>query len=175
MGKSARQTALSVLVACRQNGAWSDGTLKAALRRDALQPRDAALATRICYGVLQNRALLDFYIGAHCTQRVEKLEPIILEILRIGAYQIVFMDKIPPSAAVNEAVEMTKRHKRSKASGLVNAVLRSIARERDALPVPDRGDTAAYLSLMYSHPKWLVDRLLPILGAEETEAFFARQ
>ncbi|MBQ2830165.1 MAG: 16S rRNA (cytosine(967)-C(5))-methyltransferase RsmB [Oscillospiraceae bacterium] len=171
MGKSARQTALSVLVACRQNGAWSDGTLKAALRRDALEPRDAALATRICYGVLQNRALLDFYIGAHCSQRTDRLEPIILEILRIGAYQIVFMDKIPPSAAVNEAVEMTKRHKRSKASGLVNAVLRSLARNKDALPQPDRTDMAAYLSLLYSHPRWLVDRLLPILGAQETEAF----
>ncbi|MBQ3497139.1 MAG: 16S rRNA (cytosine(967)-C(5))-methyltransferase RsmB [Oscillospiraceae bacterium] len=171
MGKSARQTALSVLIACRQNGAWSDGTLKAALRRDALDPRDAALATRICYGVLQNRALLDFYIGAYCSQRVEKLEPIVLEILRIGAYQIVFMDKIPPSAAVNEAVEMAKHHKRSKASGLVNAVLRSLARGRSALPQPDKRDAAAYLSLLYSHPKWLVERLLKTIGAEETEAF----
>lgn len=151
--------------------AWSDGSLKKAIARNKLDSRDAALTTRLCYGVLQNRLLLDFYIGCYCSQRPEKLEPVILNILRLGGYQILFMDKIPNSAAVNESVEMTKRSGRPKASDLVNAVLRKfVINWLNMPPIPEK-DRVSYLSVRYSHPAWLVRRLLAVLPQEEAEAY----
>lgn len=171
---SARETALRVLVSCRTNGAWADAALKAQLGRgNRLSGPDAALCSRIVYGVMQNRMLLDFYIGAYCSQKPDHLQPPLLEILRIGAYQILFLEKVPDSAAVNTSVELAKLAKRGQAAGLVNAVLRKISQNKNALPaVPDR-DAAQALSIRYSHPKWLVKRLLALLGREETESFLA--
>lgn len=170
---SARETALRVLVSCRTNGAWADAALKAQLGRgNRLSGPDAALCSRIVYGVMQNRMLLDFYIGAYCSQKPDHLQPPLLEILRIGAYQILFLEKVPDSAAVNTSVELAKLARRGQASGLVNAVLRKISQNKNALPaVPDR-DAAQALSIRYSHPKWLVKRLLTLLG-REAEAFLA--
>jgi len=150
--------------------AWSDSSLKQTIARNGLDSRDAALATCLCYGVIQNRMLLDFYIGCYCTQKPERLEPVILNILRLGGYQILFMDKIPHSAAVNEAVEMTKRHNRSKASGLVNAVLHKFVTNWLNMPSIPAESREQYLSIRYSHPQWLVERLLKLVGSEETEA-----
>ena len=120
----ARDTALDVLMQVDKANAWSDGSLKRTIARNKLDSREAALATRLSYGVIQNKLLLDYYISCYCTQKAEKLESVIRNILRIGGYQILFMDKIPHHAAVNEAVEMTRRAKRPKAAGMVNAVLR---------------------------------------------------
>lgn len=151
--------------------AWSDGSLKRTIAKNKLDSRDAALATRLAYGVIQNRILLDYYIGCYCTQRPNHLEPVILNILRIGAYQILFMDKIPHRAAVNEAVEMVKCHGRPKAAGLVNAVLRKFVTNWLDMPALPEDSAAHYLSVRYSHPRWLVQRLLDEIGREETEAF----
>ena len=170
---SARDTALRVLSAGRTASAWADASLKAQLRRDGLTGADAALATRIVYGVLQNRALLDFYLGAYCSQKLSRLQPPLADILRIGAYQILFLDKVPDRAAVNESVELAKKNGRGAASGLVNAVLRKLSLNKAQLPaIPDRDETQA-LSIRYSHPKWLVRRLLALLGREEAESFLA--
>ena len=169
---SARQTALDVLVRCRTRKAWADAALGPLLRQRGLTGADAALCSRIVYGVLQNQALLDFYLAAWCSQKPEHLQPPLLDILRIGLYQILFLDKIPVSAAVNESVELAKASGRGSAAGLVNAVLRRAARERGHLPpIPDK-DHIAYLSTKYSHPRWLVKRLTALLG-EETESFLA--
>ena len=170
---SARETALRVLVSCRTNGAWADAALKAQMDRDDLSGPDAALCTRLVYGVMQQRMLLDFYIGAYCSQKPDHLQPPLLDILRLGAYQILFLDKVPDSAAVNESVNLTKKVKRAQAAGLVNAVLRKISQNKNDLPaIPDR-DAERYLSIKYSHPKWLVKRLVAILGREEAEACLA--
>ena len=161
---NARDTALRVLVSCRTAGAWADAALKAQLRRDGLTGPEAALCSRIVYGVMQNRLLLDFYLGAYCSQKIDHLQPPLAEILRIGAYQILFLDKVPDSAAVHQAVEQAKANGRAKASGMVNAVLRQVSRNKEDLPpIPDR-DEVQYLSIRYSHPKWLVKRLLALLG-----------
>ncbi len=125
-----REAALTALTACRRLDAWSDGSLKAACRE--LDRREAALAARLTYGVLQNRALLDHYLDAFCTQPFESLEPFIRDVLRLGAYQILYMDRVPDSAAVDESVELVKRKKRQRASGMVNAVLRRLSREKAA-------------------------------------------
>lgn len=170
---SARETALRVLVSCRAGGAWADAALKARLGRDGLSAADAALCSRIVYGVMQNRLLLDFYLAAYCSQKPDHLQPPLSDILRIGAYQILFLDKVPDSAAVNTSVELAKTAGRGQAAGLVNAVLRKIVQNKGGLPpIPERED-AQYLSIRYSHPKWLVKRLLALLGREETERFLA--
>lgn len=170
---SARDTALRVLSSVSSNSAWADAGLKARLQKDSLSGAEAALATRVVYGVLQNRALLDFYLGAYCSQKVGHLQPPLADILRMGAYQILFLDKVPDRAAVNECVELAKKNGRGVASGLVNAVLRKVSLNKEQLPPIPSGDEAQYLSIRYSHPKWLVKRLLSLLGREETEAFLA--
>ena len=173
MNQNARATALRVLVSCRSNGAWADAALKAQLSRDGLSGPDAALCSRIVYGVMQNQILLDFYISAYCSQKPDHLQPPLLEILRIGAYQILFLDKIPDSAAVNTSVELAKLAKRGQASGLVNAVLRKLSQNKETLPpIPNR-DQVQRLSIQYSHPKWLIKRMVNLLGEVETEQFLA--
>ena len=165
MGGDARETALAVLTSCRKAEAWADGALKQEIRRAGLSGRDAALATRITYGVLQNQALLDYYLQQYCKN--QDLEPVILDILRIGACQMFLLDRIPHSAAVNSAVDMAKRHRRARAAGMVNAVLRNLSRNRESLPLPED------LSIRYSHPRWLVDRYTALLGREEAEICLA--
>ena len=162
-----REAALEALTACRRLEAWSDNSLKAASR--GLDRREAAMAARLAYGVLQNRALLDFYLDHCCDQSFAKLEPFVRDVLRLGAYQILYMDRVPDSAAVDEAVETVKRGKRKRAAGLVNAVLRRLSREKGSLPAIPAGMDG--LALRYSHPKWLVERLVGLLGGEEAEAF----
>ncbi len=173
MKETARTTALRVLVSCRSHGAWADAALRAQISRDGLTGQDAALCSRIVYGVMQNRMLLDHYISAHCSQKPDHLQPPLLEILRIGAYQIVFLDKVPDSAAVNTSVELAKLAKRGQASGLVNAVLRKISQNKSALPPVPARDAVQRLSIQYSHPKWLVKRMVGLLGEAEAERFLA--
>ncbi len=154
---TARQTALAALIACRKAGAWSDGVLKEYIARDRLDRRDAALASRLCYGVLQNRQLLDFYISTFLKGRLQDLQPVVLDILRLGVYQLTMMDKIPASAAVNEAVEQGKRYANSRAAGLINGLLRAVSRAKDMPEPPD-------LATRYSHPQPLVDLLRENVG-----------
>ena len=149
----ARTTALSALIACRRQAAWSDGVLKEYIARDALDGRDAAFASRLCYGVLQNRMLLDFYLAQKVKGACSKLQPVVLDILRLGAYQILFCDRVPDAAAVSEAVEQAKRYANRAAAGLVNGVLRTLSREKDTLRQPDD------LATRYSHPQPLVELL----------------
>ena len=157
---SAREAALLTLVAMERQKAWSNGHLKKVIRDEGLDRRDAALATRLCFGVLQNRMLLDYYLQQYSTMKLNKMESKVLANLRLGLYQMLFMTKIPANAAVSEAVELTKKHcKNQRASGMVNGILRNIARNLDNLPTLDRSSRATYLSLLYSHPQWLVEEL----------------
>ena len=165
---SARQVALKALTACEQQGAWSDGILRNLTRSAGLDRRDAALAARICYGVLQNRLLLDFWIDCFSSVKVRKLEPAIACCIRMGMYQMAFLDRIPNRAAVNESVNLAKTVSRSRrAAGLVNGVLRSFSRSLNSLPQPE-GENR--LSIQYSHPAWLVELLRGELGEAELEA-----
>jgi len=163
----ARITALSALIACRKQNAWSDGSLKEYIVRDRLDRRDAALATRLCYGVLQNRMLLDFYLSSFLKGRLKDLQPVVADILRLGAYQLVFLEKIPASAAVNEAVDETRRYANSRAAGLVNAVLRALASAAAEKRLPEPKD----LAVRYSHPAPLVELLRDSLGEARLKPF----
>ena len=164
---SARDTALAALIACRRQNAWSDGALHQLITRDRLDRRDAALASRLCYGVLQNRSLLDHWIGLFLKDGTASLQPAVLDVLRLAVYQLQFLDKIPPSAVVNEAVNQTKRLTNAKAAGLVNAVLRNILRAPDRLSLPEDPATR------YSHPQGLVDLLRENVGEEKLEALLS--
>ena len=167
---SARISALRVLNACRVSGAWADAALAAELGRENLSAPDAALTSRIVYGVLQTRMLLDYYLGAYCSQRLEHLQQPLPDILRIGAYQILFLDKVPDHAAVSESVELAKANKRGAAAGLVNAVLRKLSQNKAHLPALP-ADPVERLSVETSHPRALTERMIDLLGAAEAEAF----
>ena len=159
----ARETALNVLIACRKEGGWSNGVLKEYLQRDHLDRRDAALATRLCYGVLQNRLKLDYYLQQLLTGKVKDLHPAVRDILHLGLYQLKEMDKVPSSAAVNESVDLAKKYckKQRYAPGLVNAVLRKAA---DASLEEPKG-----WQEKYSHPQALIDVLKGYVGKERME------
>ena len=150
----ARETALNALIACRKSGAWSNGVLKEYIQRDRLDSRDAGLATRLCYGVLQNRQKLDFYLKQLLTGKLKDLHPVVRDILHLGLYQIYELDKIPDSAAVNESVTLTKKYnKNPKAASLVNGVLRNAVRTNGQLKEP-----VSYAD-KYSHPDGLISLL----------------
>lgn len=166
----AREAALEALRQVETANAWSDAALKRVIAARKLDGRDAALASQLCYGVMQNRMRLDYYIGCYCTQRPAHLEKLVITVLRLGAYQILYLTKVPVHAAVNDAVEQVRCHGRAKAAGLVNAVLRKLAQHRNALPPLRAQSEAERLALRYSHPGWLVERLMAELG-EETESF----
>ena len=162
----ARETALNALIACRKEGAWSNGVMKEYILRDKLDSRDAGLATRLCYGVLQNRMKLDFYLKQLLTGKIKDLHPVIHDILHLGLYQLFELDRVPDSAAVNESVDLAKKYckKQRFAPGLVNAVLRKAADEKDSLKQP-----ASWVD-KYSHPQQLVDLLIRDLGKSKMEA-----
>ena len=150
----ARETALNALIACRKDGAWSNGVLKEYIQRDRLDSRDAALATRLCYGVLQNRQKLDFYLQQLLRGKLKDLHPVIRDILHLGLYQIFELDKIPDSAAVNESVTLAKKYNRNpKAASLVNGVLRNAVRSQGELKAP-----VSYAD-KFSHPDALISLL----------------
>ena len=166
---NARETALDVLIACRKRAAWSNGVLKDYIERDRLDRRDAALATRLCYGILQHRGMLDFFLAQLLTGKVKDLHPVVRDILHMGLYQIYELDKVPDSAAVNESVLLAKKYCRwqRSASGLVNAVLRNAVRTKGTLKQP------VALEDRYSHPKELIELLGSYVGQERLEPMLA--
>ena len=170
---SAREAALKALERCRRDGAWSGASIDKVIKQYSLDRRDAALASRLCLGVLQNSSFCDYYIDLFCSRGASRIEPKLRDILRMGVYQLLFLDKIPPRAAVNESVALCNQSGFGRASGLANAVLRRVSENRDALPdIPGNG-TAQYLSVKYSHPLWLVERLLKEHDYDFVQAFLA--
>ena len=170
----AREAALLALNDCQRQGGWSDAILKKRLASAGLDSRDGALATQLCFGVLQNRLLLDFYLSHFSSVPLKRMEGRVVEALRLGAYQMLFLDKIPHSAAVNASVELTRKHcKNPRAAGMVNGILRNLERSLDSLPAIPRENPVSYLSVLYSHPEWLVEEFLTALGSEETARLLA--
>lgn len=168
---TARTAALKVLRRGRTHGEWANEGLKKALQ--GMDAREAALATRLVYGVLQNRLLLDAYLGALSTLPLERVDQDVLDILRLGGYQILFLDQIPARAAVDEAVKQTRqRAKNPKTAGFVNAVLRNLDRRKEELGQSlqekwkQEKNVWERLSVAYSHPRWLVEEFAKELGGD---------
>ena len=153
-------------------------TAIASARETLRDDRDRALAADIATGVQRWRAALDHLIVAFAGRSIDRLDQEVVEILRLGAYQLLHFTRVPSSAVVDDAVNLTRRVGKSSASGFVNAVLRTISRKRDTLPLPPRpaqaGDRAAaldYLSVTLSHPRWLAARWLDRFGLDAAEAW----
>jgi 16S rRNA (cytosine967-C5)-methyltransferase len=180
MTAPSRRAALRVLQRLR----GSSTTLAEILvhERDQLSdPRDRALTTEIASGTVRRRAAIDAVLSATSTRPLDRLDPIVLDILRMSTYQLLHLDRLPARAVVDDAVALTKEARFKSASGFVNAVLRKVDAARDRLPLPERPhlsganhpedkDAAiAYLSVTLSHPAWLVSRWLERHGFEATE------
>ncbi len=160
-----RETALRILLEITEKGAYADLAVKNGLASSKLERRDKALATSLVYGTVQNVRFIDYQIEAVSARPVKSLTPAIREILRMAVYQLRFMDRIPSRAAVNEAVNMAKRHAYS-ASSYVNGVLRNILRRGFQLPT----NLKERLAVEYSYPDFLVDMWMQQFGAVECEA-----
>ena len=153
--KNARFTALKALLRVEEDGGYSNLVLDREISRAGLDARDGAFAAAICYGVLERRITLDYQIARYSKTPLSKMDRAVLEILRMGFYQLLFLDKVPQSAAVNECVKMTRLVKKDRASGFVNGILRAFVREGCPCVLPD--ETAEnYLEVKYSCPRWII-------------------
>jgi 16S rRNA (cytosine967-C5)-methyltransferase len=172
----ARVAALDILTAVSA-GTADLPTAIASSRTVLHDDRDRALAAEIAAGVQRWRAALDYLIVAFSRRKLDRMDPEVVEILRLSLYQLVHLTRVPASAVVDDAVNLTGRAGKASAAGFVNAVLRSVSRQRRSLPLPPRpdpGDRAAvldYLSITLSHPRWLIARWLDRFGFDATEAW----
>ncbi len=168
---NARGAALRTLCRMQASGGYSNLTLDAVLRRDDIpDPRDRALLTTLVMGVVQRQTTLDYYLDQLITPGT-RLEDEVRVILRLGLYQLMYLDRIPAHAAVSETVDLAPR----RAAGLVNAVLRAYLRRgaEIALPDPGRDGVAAWLSVKYSFPAALCERLLCDYDAARLDAMLS--
>ena len=164
---SARRLALDILTKIDSEEGYSNLTVDAALSKAGLDERDAAFVTALTYGVLETRLRLDWLLSRFLSGNMKKLKPKVRDILRLGAYQMIYMDKIPPRSAVDESVKLAKACGCTWASGLVNAVLRRLSSELGALPSPDPGvDPVGCLEVEYSCPRGLIDKWRAAYGEE---------
>jgi 16S rRNA (cytosine967-C5)-methyltransferase len=150
----------------------------AAARQSLRDDRDKALAAEIAIGVQRWQGALDYLVAQIARRPIERLDPEIVEILRLSAYQLIHLARVPASAVVDDAVKLTGRVGKRSASGFVNAVLRTISRRRRSLPLPprpvngrERSAALDYLAITLSHPRWLVERWLDRYGFAATEAW----
>ena len=160
-----------MLLRVERTRAYADLALHAALSQSSLVGADRALVTELVYGTLRWRGRLDFLLAKVLDRELEKLEPTVVAALRLGAYQIVFSERIPASAAVDESVRCVHALGAERAGGLVNAVLRRFASEFQRIPLPTlEEDPLAHLTHALSLPGWVAEALLEQFGAEEAAA-----
>lgn len=153
-----RELALDVLVKVDKKEALSHRIIGDVLEKYQLSPkRDRAFFTRLTEGTLERQITIDYVIGQFSKTKLQKCRPLIRALLRMGTYQILYMDQVPDAAACNEAVKLAKKRGFSRLSGFVNGVLRSIGRQKDQIHWPERNkDEILYLSVKYSLPQWLI-------------------
>ncbi len=161
---NARKTAVKALLKVRDS-AYSNITINKFLNDDDLQGADRALATALFYGVLDRTITLDFVLSQHIKTPLKKVAPLVLENLRVALYQIMYMDSIPQSAAVNEAVKLIKSSKLKNLSGFVNGVLRNILRSEIVLP---NNTDVKSLSVKFSCPEWIINSFVNDYGLDNT-------
>ena len=156
----ARDIALTILMDI-ENGTYSNIALERGLRKNQFsEKKDRAFITRLVEGTVERRITLDYILDLFSKTRMKKCKPLIRTVLRMGAYQIMYMYSVPDSAACNESVRLVKRHGFSNLSGFVNGVLRNVARNRDKIEYPSRDNQAKYCSIKYSVPEWLCEKLI---------------
>ena len=166
---SPRRAAYEILLRV-DDGAFSDLMLETVLDRSTLDLRDRRLVTELVYGLLRLRGRIDFALTQFCDRPLHRLQPEILRLLRLGAYQLLELDRIPAHAAVNSTVELARELELDKATGLINGVLRSLERGRDGIPWPPPEKIKPYLQHVCSQPVWLTKELMRQLPNVEARA-----
>ena len=164
-----RYTAHKVLYRVLYEDAYSAIALNTAIKEENLSGIDASFLSALVYGILERKLTLEYIIRQYSSVRIKKIEKQTLLVLYLGMYQLLYMDKVPDSAAVNESVKLCKKLRLYKSGSFVNAVLRSFIRADKAYDLPDEGDTVKYLSVVYSCPESLTAEFLAQYGAETTE------
>src|SRR3990167_8122937 len=166
-----RELAVEILLKVEKKNAYAYILLDHSLKKASLSSRDRALLTHLVYGALRWRGRIDWYLSQFLHRSLSGTNAYIRNLLRLTLYQLLFLDKVPDYAAVNEGVELAKRHGGARAGGLVNGVVRRILREKDKLLDPDpKDDAILYLSVRWSHPDWLVKKWLGYFGREKLRA-----
>jgi 16S rRNA (cytosine967-C5)-methyltransferase len=169
--KTARALALETLYRVEMEGVRADVHLSRSFRALKGDAREKALARELCSGVLRWRLKLDYALSRFCRESLDKLNPWIRNILRLGAYQLLYLDRIPDWAALDESVKLAHRYGHRGTAGLVNGVLRSVSRERENIEYPPLSESALrHIAVEHSHPEWLVKRWMERLGVEKTIA-----
>ncbi len=165
---TARESAFLSLQKWESGGAYSNIELSYAIERGHLEGAEKALYTALFYGVIERRLTLDYYIDLISDR--DEIDPAVRIMLRMGLYQLIYMDKIPESAAVNESVKLATRFYAKKNSDkFINALLRNFLRKKDSLHLPDRKkDPITYLSIAYSVPAWICELWVDAYGMEDT-------
>lgn len=174
MAVNARQVALEMVENILDKGAYANLEAYRDLNRTDLSEMDKRFALEITYGTTKHWNTLDWVLEKFMNRPMDKVQPYVRNVLRIGAYQILYMDRVPASAACNESVKLVKKHLHQGAAGFVNGVLRSLARNYESIEgveFPDPAqDLVGHISLKYSFPPWMVERWLKNFGTEETIA-----
>lgn len=168
-----RNTALNVLLKIEQDNAYSNIALNSAIKENRLSGLDSSFVSALVYGVLERKITLDYIIKQYSKIPLRKIEIKTKMILRLGILQLLFMDKVPESAAVNESVNLAKKHKLQKSSGFINGILRSITRAEEKYKLPDSSNKVLYFSVKYSVPQELVRLWINSYGELNAEKLLA--
>ncbi len=166
-----RKAALKILIDIDENKSYSNILLNSFYKNNNIDSRDKRFITQLVYGVLENKLYLDYVISIFSKTKINKINKEILNILRLGIYQILFLNKIPESAAVNESVKLAKKNN-YRFSGFVNGILRNVIRNIEKTKITNaliNKDPKKYLSIKYSHPQWLVEKWIDDYGVTFTE------
>lgn len=161
--KTARQIVLELLIRMESGGAYSNILLDHTYNEEKLSQRDKAFATALFYGVIERKMTLDYIIRLYSSMEFDKIEVGVLQLLRMGLYQLLYMDSVPENAAVNETVNLALR----SSKGFINGILRSFIRDGMNINYKDLTGVAK-LSIEYSCPKWLIKRWISQYGEEAT-------
>ncbi|MFY9119700.1 MAG: 16S rRNA (cytosine(967)-C(5))-methyltransferase RsmB [Syntrophomonadaceae bacterium] len=167
--RSVREVALLILHQINQQGAYANLALDKSLQRSSLPLHDRNLVTELVNGTVRMQKHLDWVLALFLQGSLEKQNPWFLNILRLSAYQLLFMDHIPAYACINEAVDLTRQRVNSSMARVVNGVLRNLLRQKDILAYPPSHEPA-YLATYYSHPDWVIEYYLREYGWDKTKS-----
>ncbi len=163
-----RKIAFNTIYRVLHDDAYSALTLNSAIKENNLNKTDAGFLSHLVYGVIERKILLDYVISQYSKIKPKKIENKVLIILELGVFQLLFMDKVPSSAAVDESVKLSKKVGAYKSSGFINAVLRNIVRNNMKYVLPDPTDKLCYYSIKYSCPEYLVKKWIDQYGEDNT-------
>lgn len=170
-----RELILGILLEVTKEGSYSHLVLRSVLEKyQYLDKKDRSFITRVSEGTIQSMIELDYIINQFSNVKVNKMKPVIRNILRMSVYQLKYMDSVPASAACNEAVKLARKRGFSSLSGFVNGVLRNISRNLDQIAFPDeKTQPVESLSVRYSMPEWIVKQWITSYGQEQTKNMLA--